>query len=232
LGRFVAAPGGFSISPGGGDSAFRTDKSMEGLILLVTPDQFRTIADREFAPYAPTIEIVPACQKKTPELVALGQAFADLLRTPRMGNGLYAQSRWTQIAIQVLWSFSSLPRQGEARSERLSDAHLRRVVKYLEASLADEVALSDIADLAGLSPNHFLNAFKKATGKTPHRYLSERRVARACELLRNPQAPIANVALAVGFSSQSHFMTVFGRFMKTTPASYRMQVLGLKQGSW
>jgi AraC family transcriptional regulator len=229
--RFVAAPGGFTIAPGGGDSAFRTETSLEGLTLLVTPHQFRAIADRECVPHRPSIEIVPACQKSTPELVALGQAFAGLLRTPRTGNGLYAQSLWTQIAIQVLWNFSSLPRPGEARFERLSDGRVRRVVEYVEAALADPVSLPDLADLAGLSPNHFLNAFKKATGQTPHRYLTERRIARACELLRNPQTPLANVALAVGFSSQSHFTTVFGRFMKTTPASYRMQVLGLKTRS-
>ncbi|MBV8311428.1 MAG: helix-turn-helix transcriptional regulator [Planctomycetaceae bacterium] len=82
--------------------------------------------------------------------------------------------------------------------------------------------------MAGLSPNYFLSAFKKATGKTPHLFLTEKRVAKACELLSNPQLSIVNVALAVGFSSQSHFTTVFGRFMKTTPACYRAHILGLE----
>jgi AraC family transcriptional regulator len=114
--------------------------------------------------------------------------------------------------------------------ERLSDPRLRRVIDYLDVSLASEISLRDLADLAGLSPNYFLNAFKKATGKTPHRLLTEKRVAKACDLLRNPQIPIAHVALDVGYSSQRHLTTVFRRLKKTTPALFRAQVLGLGPG--
>jgi AraC family transcriptional regulator len=228
LSQFVAAPGRFSIFPGGSRSEFYMADPLETLGLCVGPDQLRTIAEREFGPDGSTVELVPVCQKTTPEIVTLGQAFASLLRAPRKGNGLYAETLWTQIAIQLLWNFSSLPREGEAHVERLSDARVRRVIDYMHTSLADEISLADLADLVGLSSNYFLNAFKKATGKPPHRYLTELRVAKACELLRNPQVPIVNVALAVGFSSQSHFTTVFGRYMKTTPASYRAQILGLK----
>ncbi len=170
----------------------------------------------------------PGPPPDAPEIVALGQAFAGLLRSPHKGSGLYAETLWTQIAMQVLWNYSSLPRQGEAWVEQLSDARLRGVIDYIDASLASEISLGDLADVAGLSPNYFLSAFKKATGKTPHRFLTEKRVAKACELLRNPQLSIVNVALAVGFSSQSHFTTVFRRFMKTTPASYRAHILGLE----
>ena len=82
--------------------------------------------------------------------------------------------------------------------------------------------------MAGLSPNYFLHAFKQSTGQTPHRYLTELRIARACELLQNPHRSIVDISLAVGFSSQSHLTTVFRRFMKTTPAAYRQEVLGLR----
>jgi AraC family transcriptional regulator len=55
------------------------------------------------------------------------------------------------------------------------------------------------------------------------------RVARACELLHDPRRPITDVSLAVGFSSQSHLTEVFRRTMKTTPAAYRREVLGLNR---
>ena len=71
-------------------------------------------------------------------------------------------------------------------------------------------------------------AFKRTTGRTPHRYLTELRIAKACELLQNPHRSIVDVSLAVGFSSQSHLTTVFRRLMKTTPAAYREEVLGLR----
>jgi len=228
LSRFVGAPGGFTIVPAGEENSFCMDRPLQTLNLVFAADQLRALADREWKPYGGTIEIAPVYHQRTAEIIALGQAFASLLRSPREGSGLYAETLWTQIAMQVLWNYSSLPRQGEVRVERLPDARLRRVIDYVDASLASEVSLGDLAGEAGLSPNYFLNAFKKATGKTPHRFLTEKRVAKACELLSNPQRSIVEVALAVGFSSQSHFTTVFGRFMKTTPASYRAHILGLK----
>ncbi len=227
LSRFVGSPGGFTITPAGEDNLFCMDRPVQSLNMLFGSDQLRALADREWRPYGPTIEIAPAYQQVAPEVVALGHSFASLLRAPRKGSGLYAETLWTQIAIQLLWNYSSLPRRGEAWVERLPDARLRRVIDYLDATLASEISLADLADVAGLSPNYFLTAFKKATGKTPHRFLTEKRVAKACELLANPQVPNDNVALAVGYSSQSHLTTVFRRFMNTTPASYRAHITGL-----
>ncbi len=57
--------------------------------------------------------------------------------------------------------------------------------------------------------------------------MTDLRIARACELLHDPHRPITEVSLAVGFSSQSHLTEVFRRTMKTTPAAYRKEVLGL-----
>jgi len=229
LSRFVAAPGGFTIVPAGDENSFCMDQPLQTLNLVFGTDQLRALADREWKPYGSSIEIAPVHHQNAPEIVALGQAFAGMLRSPRKGSGLYAETLWTQVAIQILWHYSSLPRQGEAWVEGLPDARLRRVIDYLDASLSSEICLGEIADVAGLSPNYFLSAFKKATGKTPHRFLTERRVAKACELLQNPHLPIATVALSVGFSSQSHLTTVFRRFMETTPAAYRQEVLGLRQ---
>lgn len=228
LWNYVASPGHFSVIPAGERNRFRCDGQMRSLICSLDAARLRPLVEQEWGGTAPRFELRPAYQKKTAEIVALGQSFATLLRTPRQGGALYAETLWTQVALQLLWNFSTLPRPVEHAVVSLSDARVRRVVDFLESSLAEEISLSDLAVVADLSPNQFLNAFKKATGKTPHRYLTERRVARACELLQNPQTTIAVIALAVGFSSQSHFTTVFGRIMGTTPASYRAEVLGLR----
>ncbi len=111
-------------------------------------------------------------------------------------------------------------------AEKLADPRLRRVIDYLHGSFGQEISLDGLAEVAGLSPNYFLHAFKQSTGKTPHRYLTELRIARACELLQDPHRSIVDISLAVGFSSQSHLTTVFRRFLKTTPAAYRQEILG------
>ncbi|WP_158633687.1 helix-turn-helix domain-containing protein [Tautonia sociabilis] len=228
--RFVAAPGGFTIAPPGQEDRFRLDRPLRSLILTFGMARLRDLAEEEELLEGETLEILPAAQQRMPELVGLGQAFAGLLRAPRRGSRLYAETLWTQMALQILWNYSTLPRPGSTPVERLSDARLRRVVDFLESSLSEEISLANLADLAGLSPNYFLACFKRATGQTPHRFLTERRVARACELLHNPQLPIAMVALLVGYSSQSHLTTVFRRHMKTTPATYRSRILGGRPG--
>ncbi len=164
---FVGGPGCFTIAPAGEDNFIRMDRSMQILTVVFGRDHLAALADREWKPYGPTIELSPVYHQNTPEIVSLGQAFATLMRSPRSGNGLYAETLWTQIAIQLLWHYSSLPRQGEMWVERLADARFRRMIDYLDASLASEISLADLADLVNLSPNHFLSAFKKATGKTP-----------------------------------------------------------------
>jgi AraC family transcriptional regulator len=55
----------------------------------------------------------------------------------------------------------------------------------------------------------------------PYRYLIERRIRRAEILLAEEDRSIADIALAVGFSNQSHFTTQFSRFLSLTPTAYR-----------
>jgi transcriptional regulator GlxA family with amidase domain len=69
--------------------------------------------------------------------------------------------------------------------------------------------------------HHFARAFRTSVGMPPHRYLVERRVARARELLASTNMPLAEIALAAGFSDQSHFARRFREHVGTTPRAYR-----------
>ncbi len=95
-----------------------------------------------------------------------------------------------------------------------------RVRDYLEAHLAEEVELADLARLAGLSRSHFIRAFRRETGLTPHAYLMDRRFRAASRLLERGEAPGA-VAAACGFFDQSHLNRVFKARMGVTPGVYR-----------
>jgi AraC-like DNA-binding protein len=70
---------------------------------------------------------------------------------------------------------------------------------------------------------HFAREFKRLTGFAPHQYVLGRRVERARALLARGERSITEVALTVGFSSQSHLTTAFRRVYGTTPAAYRNQ---------
>lgn len=106
------------------------------------------------------------------------------------------------------------PRAGNERSA------VGRVREYIDAHCADDVTLDDLARLAGLSRFHFIRAFRKQAGMTPHVYLTFRRIARAKELLRR-RLPLTAVALDCGFFDQSHLSRVFKSHTGITPGRYR-----------
>ncbi len=101
---------------------------------------------------------------------------------------------------------------------------VRRVVDYLEAHLADAVALADLANLAGLSAPHFCRAFAESTGLAPHRYQIAMRIERATQLLANPKNSIADVAIAVGYDDPAYFSRLFANQTGLSPRSWRASV--------
>jgi AraC family transcriptional regulator len=225
--RFQAQPGELLITPAGESNSIRLLHRNEAFSCCLGPERLQSLAEQEWKTHGQTIEIV-AGYNCDAELWSLGQRLAARLRSPIPGSRLFAETLVTQIAIKLLWNYSSLPRQGHLPEEKLTDPRLRRVIDYLQSSFAEEISLHKLAVVAGLSPNYFLHAFKLTTGQPPHRYLTKLRIIKACELLHNPYRSIADIGLAVGFSSQSHLTTVFRRFMKTTPAAYREEVMGIR----
>ena len=98
---------------------------------------------------------------------------------------------------------------------------LRRVTEYIEANLAESVTLGDLAEVAGLTRMYFAAQFRATTGLPPHEYLLRRRIERAQEMLAEGTLSLVEIALSVGFQTQSHFTTVFKRFAGQPPRAWR-----------
>jgi AraC family transcriptional regulator len=103
---------------------------------------------------------------------------------------------------------------------RLPPAALARVLEYLEAHLADDVSVGELAKVAGLSPSHFSALFRNATGEPPHRYHTRLRVERARRLIESGVSP-SEAALQVGFFDQSHLTRHMRRLLATSPGKLR-----------
>ena len=98
---------------------------------------------------------------------------------------------------------------------------LRRVREYIDGHLEETISIEALAGIVGLSMYHFARAFKQSEGLTPHDYLVRRRVRRAQELLASTDLPLSEIALASGFSDQSHCARRFREHVGITPSSYR-----------
>jgi AraC family transcriptional regulator len=101
---------------------------------------------------------------------------------------------------------------------------LKRIIEHINEHLQDELSLVELSRIAKLSPHHFATAFKVSTGISPHRYVIERRINRARDLLLRKEKTISEIAVAVGFSSQSHLTVNFRRKMGVTPRKFRQSL--------
>ena len=97
----------------------------------------------------------------------------------------------------------------------------RRVLDYVEANLSQQLTLSKLAEIAGLSLHHFARMFKRTIGVAPYRYVLERRLEHAKAMLRISRASLVDISLSVGFYSQSHFTSAFGRMVGATPTEFQ-----------
>lgn len=90
---------------------------------------------------------------------------------------------------------------------------------YMEAHFAQDISLSDLAQIARLSPWYFARVFEKTTGLPPHTYLEGVRLRKACALLDRGET-IAGAAFSAGYADQSHLTKRFRRFLGITPRQY------------
>lgn len=106
----------------------------------------------------------------------------------------------------------------------LTPAQVRRAEEFADAAIGGGLDLDGWSASLGMAPAEFTRRFRRATGLAPYAWFMRRRVERAKDLLADPRRSVAEVALDVGFSSQSHFTEAFRRLTGLPPARWRAAV--------
>jgi len=119
----------------------------------------------------------------------------------------------------------------------LTDRRMRLLDEFIDAGLDGPLGVQAMAKLLDLSEGYFNRAFKQTTGKSPHSYLIDRRLARARALMHDARAGLSEIALACGFNSQAHMTRAFTQRLGVSPAQLRAGtrhdgVIGKKPGEW
>lgn len=136
---------------------------------------------------------------------------------------VFSESLCLALLSYVLATYSRTAPQGAHRTTESWKYRFAPIFEYIRADLARDLTLSELAGLAGLSPQQFCRIFKSTFGISPHQYLIQERVRAARGLLRTRRLSITEIAFMLGFSSTSHFSWLFHKVTGVTPMQYRRE---------
>jgi AraC family transcriptional regulator len=151
----------------------------------------------------------------------LALVLQDELAPPHAGPAgrLLADSVRTALAAHLVARHGHPVRRTDRR--RVLTAHeLAQVRERVDADLAGDLRLADLAAAVALSPYHFSRLFTATTGQTPYQFVLQKRIARAKVLLGRRGVTVRGVARRTGFADAGHLARHFRRHVGTTPALY------------
>jgi AraC-like DNA-binding protein len=154
-------------------------------------------------------------------MFGLAQALAGAMEEPGDGTTMFSDCIALAFFAHIVRAYGSVPAAGKNARGGLASWQLQRARDFINANLAGDPSISEVANVCGLSTNYFVRAFKQATGVPPYRWLTKQRVERAKELLRDPVRELADIAQLCGFVDQSHFTRVFSRSEGYSPGRWR-----------
>ncbi|OUJ70586.1 helix-turn-helix domain-containing protein [Hymenobacter crusticola] len=169
------------------------------------------------------VEVAEGCNIPDTLLYQLSYALAQEVAVASGPESLFAESATQLLAAQLLRHHCAFSHELPDRRGKLTPAQLHRVRDYVQAHLGDVIRLDHLAELVFLSSYHFCRVFKRTTGLSPNQFLTNERMVRATELLRNSDLSVKQVAAAVGYSSHAHFTQLYARHTGQLPVSITRQ---------
>lgn len=136
-------------------------------------------------------------------------------------NALESESQFVCTLAQLVKQYADL-RFGEQHVGNEHDA-IQKARQYIQENYAEAILLNQLAAHVSLSPYYLLRAFRASVGMPPHAYLDTIRIRHAQQLIVAGR-PLADVALDVGYNSQSHLTRRFKQIIGVTPGQYAQRI--------
>lgn len=166
------------------------------------------------------VELLPELNIRDDLIFQFGLALQAELQTSASADRIYAETLTNGLAVHLLKNYATFDNLPINEKGGLSSQKLRLVTDYINDNLERELGLQELAALTQLSQCHFCRMFKLSTGLSPHKYVTRQRVERAKVLLKRGSMTLAEIALACGFSHQSHLHRHFKRQTGVTPKTW------------
>jgi AraC family transcriptional regulator len=215
-------PGTINLSPANFYASWEADGSSHAIVVFVQDSLLSRVTLENWGVDPRSIEIVPQFLVRDPVIESVVTQLAVEAKNGSPSGLLYAESACEFLAYHLIQRYSTLSQAPGPTLGGLPVHRLRVVKNYIAENLGNPITLHELASRACVSVRHFERAFRQSMGVPPHRYVLERRLCAARDLLlTRPELNVEMVARQLGFSSSSHFSSAFVRRMGCSPTTFR-----------
>jgi AraC family transcriptional regulator len=210
-------PGHFSLHPSGMPHGRNSDGA-ESLATVFSQAYIEQAADELLR--RSSSEIVSTPCAFDPVILSMGKVLREELLQGPVRDRLLVEAVGVVLTGQLVRRWSSRPSLRQLKGQ-LSAGQIRNTLDAIESSMCSGIRVRDLANHIGVGTHQFTRLFRQTMGCSPYRFVMLRRVERARFLLEKTSLPVVEIALDLGFVSQSHFTAAFRREAGTTPHAYR-----------
>jgi AraC family transcriptional regulator len=195
------------------------DENDRAVLMVLSQTMLNQVAeDNGFG--ARHVELRNRFMARDRQLESIAWAMKSELELGSPSGQLYLDGLALSAAARLVAGHSSVTVE-ERRYGGLDGRRLKRTLEFIEAHLSGELSLSCLAAVADMRVSHFRAGFRESVGVPVHQYVIERRVERAKSLLMREGPSIADIALAAGFTHQSHLARHMQRSTGLSPLQVR-----------
>lgn len=222
----TAVHGDIDIIPAHTSSRWEIMDANDTALILSLPSTLLSTVAEEYGFDSRRVEIRNRFQVRDPQIENICWALKREMESDYPSGRLYTDSLAMSVASRLVTCHSSIAQPARISNCGLNGRRLKQVLSYIDDNLAENMSLSRIASIAGVSASHLKALFRESAGMPVHQYLIRRRVESARTLLAEGKLSIAEIALATGFAHQSHLARHMHRILGISPRAMRQMFAG------
>jgi AraC-like DNA-binding protein len=203
------------------DPAAHAENVADRFNFLIPRATFDQLADDHGADRIVELAVKPGVAANDPIVLHLGNCLMPAVERHDDANDQFVDRVTTALNIHFARAYGGMQFPPPLANGGLTPWQLRLARDTINANLDGDLSLEQIANECRLSVSHFARAFTRSTGISPHRWLMQRRVDVAKDLMLTTDSSLVEIALKCGFSDQSHFTRVFAEATGETPGRWR-----------
>ncbi len=216
--RGVQKPGDIGVIPAGMDGSWEDDADCQILRLSFRPSLLEEVAE-QMGRSSTKAKLIPCFGLRDTRIEAIGWAIKADLEADVPSDPLYIDLLANALAVRMVeLVFDRMSPPERSSTPRLSARQLRILIEFIETNLDKKLHLADLASVAGVGTTRLKTLFRNSTGTPVHRYVIGRRIEYARAMLSTTKMPASQIALAAGFTHQSHMASTMRRVLGHVPS--------------